>query len=182
MTLLNAPEFDDRKEKRKRNLLVGSGITVAAIALLTVAGFLLGHGWFFMNLPVEHRVSVFLSTVEAGDYPKAYGMWVNDADWQQHPDKFDYKLKRFTEDWTTASDWGGPVKSFHVDVSKRDSTGTVVAARINGGGKKVYLKYQRSDGTLSYFPYEFAVLRLDGLSKTAVPLGARPFCLLRRAG
>jgi hypothetical protein len=154
MTLLNAPEFDERKETRKRNILIGSGIFVAAMVLLTTAGFLLGHGWFFMNLPVEHKASVFLSTVKAGDYAKAYGIWNNDPEWQQHPQKYaDYTLKRFTEDWTTASDWKGPVTTTHVDFSKRDETGTVVTATVNGANK-VYLKYQRSDGTFSFFPYE----------------------------
>jgi hypothetical protein len=40
-----------------------------------------------------------------------------------------------------------------VDVSKRDKTGVVVAARINGK-KKLFLKYESSDGTLSYFPMQ----------------------------
>jgi len=153
MTLLNAPEFNEVKENRNRNILVGSGITVAAIAIITVAGFLLGHGWFFINLPVEHKVAVFLSALQAQDYPKAYGLFYNDADWQQHPDRYkDYPLKRFTEDFTTQSDWKAPVSSFHVDFSKRDGTGTVVASTINGA-TNLTLKYQRSDGTLSFFPY-----------------------------
>jgi len=28
MTLLNAPEFDEKKESRNRNLLIGSGVLV----------------------------------------------------------------------------------------------------------------------------------------------------------
>ena len=78
MTLLNAPEFDERKENRRRNIWVGSGIFVAVMAVLTVAGFLLGHGWLFTNLPAEHRVNVFLTAVQAGEYPKAFGIWNND--------------------------------------------------------------------------------------------------------
>jgi hypothetical protein len=153
MTLLNAPEFDEQKENRKRNILVGSGIFVVVMVVLTVGGFLLGHGWLFTNLPVEHHVKVFLSTVESGDYAKAYGIWNNDPEWQQHPQKYDYTLQRFTEDWTTASDWKGPVTSFHVGCSKRDETGTSVAATINSG-TALTVKYQRSDGTLSFFPYD----------------------------
>jgi hypothetical protein len=153
MTLLNAPEFDEKKENRKRNILVGSGITVAAIAIITVAGFLLGHGWFFINLPVEHKVNVFLGAVQAGDYAKAYGIFYNDPDWQQHPDRYkDYPLQRFTEDFSTASDWKGPITSYHVDFSKRDATGTVVASTVNGA-TNLTLKYQRADGTLAFFPY-----------------------------
>jgi len=153
MTLLNAPQFDEQKETRQRNLLVGSGILVVALVLLTVGGFLLGHGWLFTNLPIEHKVNNFLTALQAKDYPKAYGIFYNDADWQQHPDKYkDYPLQRFTEDFTTESEWKAPVTSFHVDFSKRDSSGTVVASTINGS-TNLTLKYQRSDGTLSFFPY-----------------------------
>jgi hypothetical protein len=153
MTLLNAPEFDEQKENRKRNILVGSGALIAAIVLLTVAGFLLGHGWLFMNLPVEHRVSTLLSALQAQDYAKAYGIFYNDPDWQQHPDKYkDYPLQRFTEDFSTESDWKGPITTYHVDFSKRDATGTVVAATINGT-TNLTLKVQRSDGTISFFPF-----------------------------
>jgi hypothetical protein len=155
MTLLNAPEFDERKETRKKNILVGSGILIAVLAVLTVAGFGLGHGWLFMNWPVEHKVSVFLKTLQSGDYTKAYGLFYNDAEWQQHPQKYvvDYPLKRFTEDFSTASDWKAPVSSYKVNCSKRDASGTAVNATINGR-TQLTLKYQRSDGTLSFFPYE----------------------------
>ena len=153
MTLLNAPEFDEQKENRKRNVVVGSGALIAAIVLLTVAGFLLGHGWLFMNLPVEHRVSTLLSALQAQDYAKAYGIFYNDPNWQQHPDKYkDYSLQRFTEDFSTESDWKGPITTYHVDFSKRDATGTVVAATINGT-TNLTLKVQRSDGTISFFPF-----------------------------
>jgi hypothetical protein len=153
MTLLNAPEFDEKKENRKRNILVGSGVTIAAIAIITVAGFLLGHGWFFINLPAEHKVNVFLGAVQGGDYSKAYGIFYNDPEWQQHPDRYkDYPLQRFTEDFSTASDWKGPITSYHVDFSKRDATGTVVASTVNGS-TNLTLKYQRADGTLAFFPY-----------------------------
>jgi hypothetical protein len=156
MTLLNAPEFDVQKETRKRNTLVGSGVAIVLIVLLTVAGFLLGHGWLFINLPVEHKVSTFLTALEGQDYPRAYGIFYNDADWQQHPDKYkDYPLQRFTEDFTTESEWKGPITSFKVGCSKRDATGTAVASTINGS-THLTLKYQRSDGTLSFFPFELS--------------------------
>jgi hypothetical protein len=155
MTLLNAPAYDAHRETLKRNLLIGTSAAVLVLAIVTLAGYVLGHGWFFSNLPVEHKVSVFMKTVQQGDYAKAYGIWQNDPDWQQHPQKYDYKLQRFTEDWTTESDWGGPVKSYHIDVSKRDKTGVVVAVKINGK-KRFFLKYEKADGTLSYFPNEIA--------------------------
>jgi hypothetical protein len=153
MTLLNAPQFDEQKETRQRNILIGSGVLILALALLTLGGFFLGHGWLFINLPQEHKVNNFLAALQAKDYPKAYGLFYNDPEWQQHPDKYkDYPLQRFTEDFTTESDWKGPINSFHVDFSKRDATGTVVASTINGT-TNLTLKCQRADGTIAFFPY-----------------------------
>jgi len=153
MTLLNAPEFDVKKETRNRNLLIGSGVLIVVLVLLAFAGFLLGHGWFFINLAAEHKVDTLLTAVQDKDYSKAYGIFYNDPNWQQHPDKYkDYPLQRFTEDFTTESDWHGPIVSHHVDFSKRDHTGIVVASTINGTAK-LTLKVQSSDGTIAFFPF-----------------------------
>ncbi len=153
MTLLNAPRYDEQGETRKLGLLIGSGVLLALILMAGVGGYLLGHGWFFSNLPAEHRVDGFFSALEAKDYNRAYGIWMNDANWQQHPKKYDYTLKRFTEDWTTASNVG-PITAHHVDISKTDGTGTfgtgiIVAVRVNGD-HKMFMWYERKDGTLTY--------------------------------
>jgi hypothetical protein len=154
MTLLNAPEYDGSRERRNRNLLVGAGVLVLLAIVIGLGGFMAGHGWFFSNLPAEHKVSSFFSALEAKDYEKAYVIYTNDPDWQQHPDKHaDYPLKRFTEDWTTESPVHGPILSHHVDISKTDGTGAfgsgvIVAVRVNGD-HKIFMWYQRSDGTLT---------------------------------
>ena len=151
--LLNAPEFNEERENRNRNLLIGSGVLIVVIGLVGLAGFVLGHGWFFVNLPVEHRIGTFLGALQQKDYPRAYGIFYNDPDWQQHPQKYkDYPLERFTEDFTTESDWKGPVNSYHVDFSRRDKGGTVVASTINGSSN-LTLHYSRADGTIAFFPY-----------------------------
>lgn len=154
MTLLDAPGYNDRRERRKKTILLGSGIAIAALVLLTLAGYLLGHGWLFTNLPIEHKVDNFFSALEAKNYPRAYALYTNDPNWQQHPDKHkDYPLDRFTEDWTTESPAGAPIQSHHVDISRTDGSGTfgtgvIVAVRVNGN-KKLFMWYQRSDGTLT---------------------------------
>jgi hypothetical protein len=154
MTLLNAPEYDGRRETRNRNLLIGAGALVALLVILGVGGFLLGHGWLFSNLPIEHKVDSFFTALEAKDYAKAFGIYTNDPGWQQHPDKHkDYPLARFTEDWTTESPVKGPILSHHVDISKTDGTGTfgsgvIVAVRVNGD-HKLFMWYERKDGTLT---------------------------------
>jgi hypothetical protein len=154
MTLLNAPEYDGSRETRNRNLLIGAGALVVLVIVIGLGGFMLGHGWFFSNLPIEHKVDTFFSAIEAKDYNKAFTIYTNDPDWQQHPDKHaDYPVKRFTEDWTTESPAGGPILSHHVDISKTDGTGTfgsgvIVAVRVNGN-KKIFMWYERKDGTLT---------------------------------
>ena len=153
MTLLNAPTYDATSERRKLGLLITLGVVVALALLLSVGGFLLGHGWLFSNLPAEHRVDRFFQALEAKDYNTAYGLWMNDPKWQEHPAKYEYTLKRFTEDWTTASDFG-PITSHHVDISKTDGTGNfgtgvIVAVRVNGD-HKLFMWYERKDGTLTY--------------------------------
>ncbi len=149
MTFLDAPEYNEGRETRKRNLWIGSGVLVVVLVLVTLAGYMLGHGWFFDNLPAEHRVGSFLSELEAKDYGKAYSLWVNDPKWQEHPQKYDYTLQRFTEDWTTASDWG-PIRTYHVDISKRTGTGIIVAVTVNASKTKMFMWYERSNGTLTY--------------------------------
>src|SRR5580698_8293456 len=154
MTLLNAPEYDSRRETRNRNLLIGAGLLLALLVVLTLGGFLLGHGWLFSNIPIEHKVDSFFIALEAKDYNKAFAIYTNDPDWQQHPDKHkDYPLQRFTEDWTTESPVHGPILSHHVDISKTDGTGpfgsgVIVAVRVNGD-HKLFMWNERKDGTLT---------------------------------
>src|SRR5665213_3167462 len=119
MTLIDAPPYDPRRDNLKRNILIGTGVFIVLAIVLGMGGYILGHGWFFSNLPAEHKVDHFLSALEAKDYSKAYGIYNNDANWQQHPDKYSgYPLPRFTEDWTTDSPVKGPITSHHIDLSK----------------------------------------------------------------
>jgi hypothetical protein len=152
MTLMNAPDYDSRRDTRIRNLWIAAGVLVLLTIAIGMGGFVTGHGWFFSNLPAEHKVNNFFEALEAKDYAKAYGIWWNDPEWQQHPQKYDYTLQRFTEDWTTESPVNGPIVNHHVDISKTDGsgafgTGIIVAVRVNGD-HKVFMYYIRKDGTL----------------------------------
>ncbi len=161
MTLLNAPVYDERREKLVRASLIAAGALVALLIVLSFAGFITGHGWLFSNLRIEHRIDRFLTDLEQKNFADAYGIYVNDKDWQQHPEKYSgYKLGRFTEDWTTYSPVG-PITSHHVDKSVTDGSGpfgtTVIVGSTVNGNKRLFLPYQRSDGTLTYpAPHVFA--------------------------
>lgn len=156
MTLLNAPAYNERRERLTRNLLAASGILFATLLVLTLAGFITGHGWLFTNLLTEHRVNRFLSDIEQGNFSEAYGVYVNDAHWTERPGKYSgYPLQRFTEDWTKYSPVGA-IRSHHVDKSVSDGSGPfgttlIVASTINGQkDKRLFIAVQRSDGSFSY--------------------------------
>ena len=160
MTLMNAPQYNAGRERRKIALLVAAGVLIVLTIVIGMGGFFAGHGWFFSNLPAEHRVDSFFKALEAKDYERAYAIYWNDDNWIQHPQKYDsYTLQRFTEDWTTESPVGGPIRSHHVDISKTAGEGAfgsnvIVAVRVNGDNK-LFMTYERKDGTLVYpAPYQ----------------------------
>jgi hypothetical protein len=154
MTLIDAPAYDPRRDNLQRNALIAAAVLLVLGIALGLGGYIAGHGWFFTNIPAEHKVDHFFTALEQKDYAKAYGIYNNDADWQQHPQKYsDYPLQRFTEDWTTYSPVKGPIANHHVDLSKTDGTGTfgstiIVAVRVNGD-HKLFVNYLKSDGTLT---------------------------------
>src|SRR5258707_6676962 len=154
MTLLNAPEYDGRRDRRNRNLLIAAGVLVVLTLVIGMGGFMLGHGWFFSNLPAEDKVDKFFSALEAKDYGTAFAIYANDPDWQQHPEKHaDYPLQRFTEDWTTESPVKGPIVSHHVDISKTDGSGMfgsgIIVAVGGDGVPKGFMYYIRKGGTVA---------------------------------
>jgi hypothetical protein len=140
MSLMDAPQYDPTSDNRRRNALIGVAATIVLLAFLSV---------------IEHRVNNFFNALEAKDYTKAYGIWYDDPEWQQHPTRHsEYPLARFTEDWTTFSPVHGPITSHHVDVSVNEGSGTfgtgvIVAVRVNGD-HKVFMDINRADKTLSW--------------------------------
>jgi hypothetical protein len=155
MSLMDAPAYNPARDIRNRNLGVGALITVMLLIILSLLGYVLGHGWLFSNLGYEHRVNNFYNALEAKDYAKAFGIYNDDADWQQHASKYtDYPLDRFTDDWTAHSPVHAPIVSHHIDISKTDGTGTfgtgiIVAAHVNGD-HKVFMYVNRKDKTMTW--------------------------------
>jgi len=148
MTLIDAPAYDPRPDILKRNILIGTGIFILLAIALGLGGYVAGHGWFFSNIPAEHKVDHFLGALEAKDYPAAYNIYTNG-----HPDS-GYPISRFTEDWTTYSPVKGPITSHRVEISKTDGTGAfgsgvIVAVHLNNQSTCTFLYVLRADGTMT---------------------------------
>jgi hypothetical protein len=154
MSLMDAPAYDPTHDRRVKALVITAVVVILAAFLVGIGGYIAGHGWFFSNLPAEHKVNGFFDALQAKDYDKAYAIYENDPNWKQHPDKFGYPLSRFIQDWTTYSPVKGPIYEHHVDVSNTDGhglfgSGIIVAVRVNGD-HKVFMYVNRADGTLTW--------------------------------
>ena len=79
MTLLDAPVYDQTRTKKRRNLLISASCFCGVVAIVV---------FLCWNLPAEHKANEFFAAVEAQDLPKAFGIWNNDADWQQHTQRY----------------------------------------------------------------------------------------------
>lgn len=102
MTLLDAPQFDEVRDRRNRVIL--SGLAGAALALLTawwlVAGRPVDWPWNWnAHLFGRAQVNRFFAAVETNHLETAYGIWINDSDWKQHEAEYDaYPYERFLAD------------------------------------------------------------------------------------
>jgi hypothetical protein len=157
MTLFETKPYDPVAARKKRNRIIGIVAIVLVCAILA---------WNFRHYPEEHQVDKFFAALQQQDFEKAYGIWNNDADWKQHPDKYakDYSFASFMQDWGPGGEWG-VIKTYHVDGSavpkggngtKFDvtSSGIVVVVTVNERvAKKAHIWVEKSDKTLGFSPY-----------------------------
>src|ERR1700751_5057030 len=107
MTLLDAPSYNEARERRKRIIVVGS---LRAFIVLVI-GFWILAGWpgdwpwnWWAHMQGRAGGNTFFPDSEKNALSGAYGVWVHDSNWQQHKDKFgNYTFDRFQEDWSPTS-------------------------------------------------------------------------------
>jgi len=145
MTLLDPPKYDAACDRRVRNI----EIALFVVVLLGAFGT-----WWFWNWPEEHRINVFLTTVESGDLAKAYGIWKQDPGWQQHPERYKaYGFDRFQQDWGSGSQYG-QIRSYKFALSRSWGNGVILGVDINGGKTPVFLWVDRKTKQISFSPVE----------------------------
>lgn len=153
MTLLDAPKYDAKKARLIRNLSITAVCAVVLAGLLT-GMYLLDKPWQLWNWRSDHQVDVFLQTVEAGDLAKAYGLWNNDPNWQQHAQQYkDYDFNTFQKDWGIGSDYG-KIRSHQLIMATTVGNGVVMGVDINGGKTPIFLRVDRKTRTIGFSPVE----------------------------
>ena len=152
MTLLDAPAFNARRARRNHVVAIASIVIVIIAAIGTWLWFL-QIPWQLWHWPSDHKINNFFSAVESGDLQKAYGLWNNDPNWQQHPQQFGpYNFAEFQKDWGSASDYG-VIRSHKIIIARRVGNGVVVGLDINGGKTPIFLRVDHS-GTIGFSPVE----------------------------
>lgn len=148
MTLLDAKEYDPGKDRQRRKR-ISLAIVLVLIVLLV--------GWWFRYWPEEHIVGRFFDELQKQDYKTAYGIWMHDPGWQQHPDRYPkYPFGDFYRDWGPGGDWGiiKTQRVFGASTCPGGGSGVVVDVVVNDRAEHAQVWVEKSDHTLSYPPCE----------------------------
>src|SRR5256885_10124617 len=144
MTLLDAPQFDAVRAKRRR-----IKIALVIVGVLVLAGC----AWMYRNWPEEHAVSKFFDAIQKQDYERAYGIYFHDPDWRQHMQKYSqYTYADFYRDWGPGGEWG-LVKSHRTYGSAPTRGGVVVEVVVNERADRARMFADKSDKMLTGYPY-----------------------------
>lgn len=159
MTLLDAPVFDEVRDRRRHMILYGSAglLFLLFVGWWLVAGRPVDWPWNWSNhLRGRMAVNGFLTSVEKNDLPTAYGIWIHNKNWQQNPTKNGaYPFERFQQDWspTSVDNEYGVIQSHKIAAARMYGNVLLVAVLMNGRkSKALNLDYDPKSGTLSFSP------------------------------
>jgi len=159
MTLLDAPKFDEVREKHNQKVLFGSigGFFLLVVLYWMVSGRPIDWPWHWhQHLIGRVTVNRFFNAVEKNDLPTAYGVWVHDADWKQHPQQHaTYSFERFERDWSPngVENEYGTISSHRIAATHIHGNVLMVGIFVNERhAKAINLDYDPHDKTLTYTP------------------------------
>ena len=155
MTLFESQPYDPAAARRKRNRIF---VLIAAIIVIALLW------WMFRFWPEERIVDHFFDALQQQNFEQAYGIWMHDPAWKQHPEKYSaYTYNDFIKDWGPSGEWG-IIKSHHIDGAAvpsgysgtpfASSSGVVVVVTVNARvADKSHIWVQKDDKTLGFSPY-----------------------------
>jgi len=143
MTLMDAQQYDDTRDRRRRNLIIIGVFVVLILAWLT---------YHLRNYPERHAAAKFFSALQHRDIEGAYALWMKDPDWKQHPEKYSqYSFGDFSQDWGPTGQWG-IIKSYTINCSYSSGSGVIVQATVNDRAEHAYVWVDKGDKTLHVSP------------------------------
>ncbi len=118
MTLLDAPQFDFKRDRRRRILII-----VAAVVVVVGAAVIL----YWPRYQATRTVDRFFMALINKNYQEAYAIWQADPKL--------YSMDAFMRDWGPASKWG-TITKFRIEQlglpPGGHASGLVALVRING--------------------------------------------------
>ena len=156
MTLLDAKELDPEQSKKRKKRFTVAIVCLTVFLFIGVLGALLGDGWWFWYFPEEHIVGRFFTALQHQDYKTAYGIWMHDPNWSQHPQSTNYPYNDFYREWGPGGQWGliKSQKVYGASTCPGPSTGVVVDVVVNDRAEHAQVWVEKSDHTLSFPPCE----------------------------
>jgi hypothetical protein len=151
MTLLDAPQYDPTRGRRRMVTIIGS-----AIVILVLAGF----AWFMRHWPEKHVADKFFAALQKQDYETAYGLWMHDPQWKEHPNEYSrYPFKEFYTDWGLGGEWGkiNEYEIFWVGDCPKAGSGIVVDVIVNKRAEHAQVYVSKRDKTIGYVPCSIEV-------------------------
>jgi hypothetical protein len=118
MTLLDAPQYDAKRDRRRRILIVATAVVVVVGAALYL---------YWPHYQATRTVDRFFEALMNKNYQEAYAIWQADPKL--------YSMDAFMKDWGPQSKWG-VITSFRIDQlgipPGGHASGLVALVRING--------------------------------------------------
>jgi len=146
MTLMDAKEYDEAGARRKKVRIVGM------VVMLLVVGFLAYQVRYW---PEERLVDKFFGALQRKDYETAYGLYMADARWRQHPQQYPlYPYNEFYRDWGPGGEWG-LVKSYKIYATgecPHGGSGVIVEVVVNDRAEHEQIYVQKKEKTFSQSP------------------------------
>lgn len=146
MTLMDAKEYDEAGVRRRRLRIV------AIVGILIVLGFVV---YRFRFWPEERLVDKFFAALQKQDYETAYGIYMADPGWKQHPQQHPlYPFNDFYQDWGPGGEWG-LIKHYTIYASglcPKGGSGVIVEVVVNERAEHEQLYVEKSDKTFSPSP------------------------------
>jgi hypothetical protein len=145
MTLMDAQQYDESRDRRRTQLIITSVFVVLILAWVV---------YHVRNYPERRAADKFLAAVQEKDLEHAYALWTQDPEWKQHSAKYsNYTYGDFSRDWGPAGDWG-IINSHRIDCSYSTGSGVIVQATVNNRAEHTYIWVEKSDKTLHFSPNE----------------------------
>ena len=145
MTLMDAQQYDESRDRRRRKLIIISVFVVLILAWV---------GYHERNHPERHAAKQFFAALQRGDVEGAYALWMRDPDWKQHPQKYsNYTFGDFSRDWGPSGEWG-IIKTYEVNCSYSSGSGVIVEVTPNQRAEHADVWVDKGDKTLHFSPNE----------------------------